>query len=785
MRSVYRSEFRNVVRWLLVVAVAGMGLAVAPGSVGAQPIEIWPPAPPMPSIDGISIDEHVVRAVIDGPIAEVTVTQVFRNESGRLAEGTFLFPLPDDAAVGDFQMTVNGEVLEGRLMESDAARRIYEETVRQIRDPALLEYAGRGLFQTSVFPIPPGESRTLQFRYGVLLDAENGLHRFSYPLRVPGSSRPALHTELTVEIASEDGVRAVYSPSHDVAIERGSDDAAIVRFEAENQPLASDFALYFGLGNDAIGLNLISHRPAGEEGYFVLLAAPSIDVEVEEVAQRDVVFVLDVSGSMEGPKLAQAKEAVRYVVEHLNAGDRFNLIAFSTGATLWSDRLADVTAEHVDDALAWIDGLDASGSTDINRAVLEALAQIDRDGASGGSPSYVLFMTDGMPTQGETDIGKILRNAQDNLPGEAVVRLFTFGVGFDVNTDLLDTLSQEMGGRSRYVRPDEQIDEAVSEFYATIQTPVLTDVEVELGDGVLASDTYPYPIPDLFAGEQLVVTGRYREGGEANVALSGRVGDERVRFVYPELSLVNAGGEPFVARLWATRKIGALMEQIRRQGPDPEVVDAIVDLSMRYGIVTPYTSYLVEEPESIPLADMATGQPGPMPRRDLLADAQARVLTQAEAAAAAPASGAAAVEASEAREKLRSAESVVEHQELRFAGGKTFVSQGRVAMPDGSEKMLWVDTAYSDDMELETVAFASERYFELARQPELAEILALSSEIVVAVDDAHAIRVSAAEDAASAGANDDAHAGASVDQEEASDSVWSAIWEWLAGKGRR
>ena len=305
---------------LLVGVVVALVLSALSSSVTAQGATVGPPPTLMAWQNGITVDEHHVRASMEGPIAEVVVTQVFHNESNQIAEGTFLFPLPEDAAVGDFQMSVNGQVIEGQLMDSDTARRIYEETVRQIRDPALLEYAGRGLFQTSVFPIPPGESRTLQLRYGVVLDAEQGLHRFTYPLRIPGASTPAKRTSVEVEINAEDGLRAVYSPSHDIDLVRSGDHGAIATYQTQDEPLNADFELYFGLGSESISLNLLSHRPAGEDGYFILLASPSIEVDESEVASRDVVFVVDVSGSMEGPKLGQAKDAVRYVVEHLNPG---------------------------------------------------------------------------------------------------------------------------------------------------------------------------------------------------------------------------------------------------------------------------------------------------------------------------------------------------------------------------------------------------------------------------------------------------------------------------------
>lgn len=771
-------------RYLLPTLAALLAVCLLPARAHTQGVIIEPP-PPIAWIEGVAVDEHIVDAKIDGAVAEVTVKQVFRNESRSLAEGTFLFPLPEDAAVSDFQMTVNGQVIEGQLMDSELARRIYEETVREIRDPALLEYAGRGLFRTSVFPIPPGETRTLQLRYLVVLESENGLYRFTYPLRVPGASRPAQRTELEIDLSSDEGLRAVYSPTHDVLLVREDDNRAVVRYESEGEVLDADFELYYGVDDDTVGLNLISHKPAGEDGYFLLLASPSIEVTSEDIASRDVVFVVDVSGSMEGPKLKQAKEAVRYVVEHLNPNDRFNLVAFSTGVRLWNERLMDATEENVADAQVWIDRLDASGSTDINRALLESLAQFDTGEDSDTATGYLLFMTDGLPTQGETEAPKIIRNALSNQPDDVTIRLFSFGVGFDVDTDLLDVVSRQLGGRSSYVRPDEQIDEAVSQFYATIQTPVLTNVELDFGGDPVVSEVFPYPIPDLFAGEQLVVTGRYRNGGELAIVLQGKVDGDVVRTVYTERRLVNAGGEPFVARLWATRKIGVLMDQIRRSGPEPELVDAIADLSMRYGIVTPYTSYLVEEPEAYPPAQVRQDGGRDVPPMDFSSRARESVAAEAEEAAEAPASGEAAVAASLARAQLQSATAVDEHQAVKYAGGRAFVAQRSVALPNGRQATLWVDTAYDLEMDVETVPFGSERYFELAADDSYAEILALSPEILFSVDDVRAIRVTSIADADDTEyATDTQAGGAALDSENhnGDESAWEQFMEWLSGQ---
>ncbi len=733
-----RSRFVLIVFFfLLALLIASLNVS----SVSAQGIIIdppWPrplptPAPlPLPMPPTINIEQHSIVAEIDGPIAQVQVTQQFRNEQAVTVEGIYVFPLPKDAVVSDFQLTVDGQTLEGKLLGGDEARRIYEEIVRSQRDPALLEYLGRELFQTSVFPIPAGATRTVTFRYTQIVAQQSGLFKFSYPLRTaPFGSAPVKDLSLTVELRNQPGLRTIYSPQFALNIERADDSSASIRYRANAAQPDQDFELYFGVDEAAVGLNVLSYKPAGEDGFFLLLAAPSVDVAQTEIVERDLILVVDVSGSMQGEKIEQARNAAKAVVEQLHDGDRFNLIAFSTGVRLWNRRLQPASDANRQAAHRWIDGLAATGSTDINRSLLEGLSQLvgERDEPR---PAYMLFLTDGLPTMGETEPQRIITNALNNAPARTV-RLFTFGVGFDVNTDLLDRLSRELGGRSTYVKPDEAIDEKVGEFYAGISTPVLTDLALDWQSKSVLDELYPYPLPDLFVGDQLILVGRYQQGGPLGLTLSGTANERELIFEYTGHSLVTSGGEPFVARLWATRKIGALLEQIRQSGPLPELVDEVVELSLAYGIVTPYTSYLVVEPEL--QGDQATAA---VP---LLERAQADALYSLSQSAAAPASGADAVAASEMRSSLVNAANVRQNAQVRYIAGKTFVQKSLVEGADGQTVVRWVDTAYNEDLETETVIFGSERYFALARQPELAPWLALSSELLVVVDEGKALRI--------------------------------------------
>jgi len=375
-------------------------------------------------------------------------------------------------------------------------------------------------------------------------------------------------------------------------------------------------------------------------------------------------------------------------------------------------------------ASQFVSNLLAEGSTDINRALLETLAQVDPE-----RPTVIVFLTDGLPTVGETMPQRIIDNVRQQMGRN--VQLFSFGVGYDVDTVLLDTISQENRGASAYVQPDQAIDEAVSTFYQKISTPVLSGLTLDMGPAQV-EDLYPYPLPDLFAGSQLVLAGRYRSGGPVPVTLRGQVNGEEKVYTFDDLSLRSAGGEPFIARLWATRKIGHLLNQVRLAGPSQELIDEIVRLSTTYGIATPYTSFFVPEPAG----PMPVGGAGPMPTMAPAPAVVMEVEKQVEAAAsealaaapAAPASGAAAVQNSQAREALRSADVAAAGEAangLRTALDKTFAYQAG----------LWVDTAYRTDQPKRELAFGSDEYFALlAEHPEWAGYLAVSPNLIVVLD---------------------------------------------------
>jgi Ca-activated chloride channel family protein len=711
----------------LAVVMTAVQPALADGVVIPDPPP-WPEPPPLRET-WLTIRYHRVSVSIDSQVAVTRVEQEFVNEHDWEAEGTYVFPLPEGASVSEFTMWVGGKPVEGEILPADEARRIYEDIVRRRRDPALLEYVGRQAVKARIFPIPPGGSRKIELEYTQVLPVDSGLVRYDYPLNTEKfSTRPLEEVSIHVDIRSDDAMHAIYSPTHQdrLFIERDGDFRATAGYEETDVLPDQDFELVYTVSQEDVGLNLMTYRESPNSGFFLLLAAPTVEVGRERVIPRDVVLVLDTSGSMEGAKLTQAKNALVYVLEHLNEEDRFSVIAFSTGLAQYASGLRPA-AESLR-AAEWVAELEAMGGTNINRALLEAILSSTGDKASevdSGRPIVLIFLTDGLPTEGVTEVDQILANVEAAAPGN--VRLFPFGVGDDVNTVLLDTLAEQNRGATGYVRPDERIDEEVSAFFAKIRTPVLTDIELDFGE-VVAEDTYPYPLPDLFAGSQLIVTGRYRlpslhAGGES-ITLSGRVDGDRREFVLVDAFAARDQEDPstgptasFIPRLWATRKIGHLLTQIRLHGEKKEWVDAVVSLSVRYGIVTPYTSFLITD-------------------EDILTEAGREKAVRNFMARPAPdASGAPAVEMAEQEAQLRGADSAAPStgtagdrvpeealRAVRRVGSKTFV------LEDG----VWIDTSFNaDSMRTEQLPFGSQAYFEvLAARPGWGDYLALGDRVI-------------------------------------------------------
>jgi Ca-activated chloride channel family protein len=541
----------------------------------------------------LEVAYHHVNVKIDGQVATTAIDQEFYNPNPQRLEGTYLFPVPKGAQINKFTMEIAGRQVEAELLPADKARRIYEDIVRKMRDPALLEYAGRSLFKVRIFPIEPHSRKRITLSYTQVLRADSGLVSYVYPLNTEKfSAAPVKTVSVKVELATKRPLKTIYSPSHNVEVRRHGATRATVGFESKNVRPDTDFQVVFSTVDADVGVNLMTYRNGDGDGYFLLLASPGADIKSNRIVPKDVAFVLDTSGSMAGNKLAQAKKAIQFCVENLNDSDRFEIIRFSTEAEPLFDKLVKATEENRQRAADFIKGLKPIGGTAIEEALRKALElRPDRS----DRPYVVIFLTDGQPTVGVTDEKQILSSVK-RVGGNT--RVFCFGIGTDVNTHLLDSITDATRAFSQYVLPDEDIELKVSSFFTKIKEPVLANPTLRFGGNIRASRVYPSPLPDLFKGEQLIVVGRYSGDGHAAVTVEGTVNGVAKKFT-DEVEFPSRDTEhDFIPRLWATRRIGFLLDEIRLHGENRELRDEVTDLARQYGIVTPYTAYLIVEDES-------------------------------------------------------------------------------------------------------------------------------------------------------------------------------------------
>ncbi len=683
-------------RAFAVLAGLAAALAAAP-ALRADGFIIPDHRPGGPPVPPLSVKYHHVKVEIVGQVAKTSVDQVFINHFGRDIEGTYIFPVPEGASVSDFAMFIGGERVKGEILDSREARRVYEDIVRRMRDPGLLEYMGRNLFRARVYPIPANGEKRVQISYTEVLKAENSLVRYLYPLNTERFSRdPIRDVSISVEIESPVPLVNVYSPTHKVSVRKDAEGRARVGYEEERVRPDKDFVLYYSLSKDDVGLSFLNwDGPDG--GYFMLLAAPRFAAAGERVVAKRLVLVLDSSGSMSGTKIRQAKEAARFIVNHLGRGDEFTLVDFDDGVSAFSDGLLPATDENVDRALKFIDAIEDSGGTNINEALLAALSRIP----GGDRPNYVLFLTDGLPTVGTTETAEILKNVARANGRNA--RIFVFGVGHDVNTELLDRISSDNRGTSVYVGEGEDLEVALSGFYEKIASPVLADLAVDF-DGIETDQVYPRTLPDLFKGSQLVLVGRYRGRGPVTAVLTGKSGREAKRFVLESRALDRGDRFGFLARLWATRRIGYLLEEIRLRGSNEELVGEVRRLGLKYGIVTPYTSFLVTEREAEHLDAAA-----PAAREAVLGGVVG---------------GVGAVRAAKATQALKEEVRVAAaaSERILYKEDKTFY------LKDG----VWTDSEYKDGAPVKDVKFNSDEFYRLiADKPGLAKYLSAARSLIV------------------------------------------------------
>ena len=568
---------------ILLVFCAFFTLAVTSFSDGY--IIPRPRPRPMPKpLKHLTVNYHKVYVAIENQLVTTRVEQEFHNPNSRIFEGDYIFPIPKGAVITDFAIWENGKKLKGEILKADEARKIYQDIVRQMRDPGLLEFQGTDTYRVRVFPIQPKANKKIEIEYTQMLKNENGLMRYQYPLKIEALGREKIKEVLIqCSIDSDDPIKNIYSSTHDISLPSRSEKSAKVSFESNNFLPDKDFVLYYSVSSDNVGINLLTYKDGDDDGYFIALFAPKHRIDKNEIQPKNIIFVIDRSGSMSGEKIVQAKAGLKFCVENLNENDHFNIIAFSDYRETLSKWPIKASKANLKKGLDFIKNFNATGGTDINSALKEALEMFE-----GKSKNYIIFLTDGLATVGEQKEEKIIQNI--SKANDVNARIFVWGVGYDVNTHLLDRCANDNKGASEYIEPKENIEIKISNFYSKIQNPFLSDLKFSVGK-IETYDIFPKTLPDLFAGSQLVITGRYKSSGSGTMQLSGTVNDKQIFFKkkvqFPGKDLE----KDTIPYIWASRKIGYLTEQVRLSH-NKELIDEIIRLSKKFGIVTEYTSFL-------------------------------------------------------------------------------------------------------------------------------------------------------------------------------------------------
>lgn len=683
-----------------------------------------PPIPHIPPRVVLEVRSLAVEISMEDRTAVTEIEQVFYNPGARLQEGMYIFPLPSAAHVENFSMYIDGVETRAELLDAKKAARIYQDIVRRMRDPALLEYLGNDLFRAKVFPIEAHAEKRVKLRYRQVLESDQGLNRYVYPLRagrVKAAELKSFSIHAHLKVSSP--LKTLYSPTHQFEIRRKGRRGAELSFEAESWPTERDVEILFSTDERPIGLDVLTHGMENER-YFWMTINP--DLEEGNLVAKDLILVLDTSGSMSGEKMEQAKRALLFCIDNLNREDRFAVIRFATEASTLARLPVIASVEQRAKARAFIDGFQALGGTNLEDALKLALAMEPEP----NRPQVVILLTDGKPTIGERDEARLIKMITGaNAHGK---RVFPFGIGHEINIHLLDKIAATTGGWRTYVQPEQDLELKLSSFYEKIRSPVLSGVELEVA-GVTFAQTYPHRLPDLFKGLPLHIFGKYRGEGRARIRLKGTVNGKARVFEFRHSFPARSQGPSFIAELWAQRRVGYLLDRVRLYGEEKELIDEVVLLAKRYGIITPYTSYLILEDSDRPISWLPSPAPTPVRpfyrSQDRLAQAYKNMRAK---------SGSAGVSASEELQRMEMADVLEDRQQawanvagragapivvgVQTAGGRAFYLRDKT----------WVDVSWDENAGNKTrfVEFAGEAYFELlSKNPELSSILALGPRV--------------------------------------------------------
>jgi len=758
---------RLVAGFSLAFALGGTTLALAQASGRAETVEIVPQARRWiaPNTNLARLSAVDVKVAIDGQVATTTLELSLTNPVGTPQEAEVMLPVPEGVSIKSLQFDGVGPEPTAKLLPRDEARRIYDSITRRRKDPALLEFAGYGMIRTSAFPIPANGTLKARITYEQLLNSDNGRVEYFLPrsetlAATPAASFGGVTWTFACSINSEQPISTIYSPSHEISIDKTSPKRAEVKVSTAAAAAPGAFRITYlpeTAKSDGLSATLLAYPDPsigdGSGGFFLLLGALPARTGESPIQKREVTLVLDRSGSMQGEKFQQARDAAIAVVDGLREGELFNIVDYSDSVSSFEKAPVAKSLTSAQQAKAYLGALRPNGGTNIHDALLDAV----RPAVADESLPMIIFLTDGLPTVGITNevaIREAVKTANSHNR-----RLFSFGVGYDVNTPLLSSISAASRGAPTYVLPGENIENKVSQVFRRLEGPRLASPSLSTDRSV--REMQPATMNDIFEGDQILVVGQYTTSAPLKMQLQGKDGGKDASFnLNFDVAQAASARNGYIARLWATRKIGFLLGQIREQTAggvnttDPklkELVDEVVRLSTRYGVMTEYTSFLATEPG----VDFASGAGRQAIRDHSMAEFSSRSSKRSGMSSVNQEMNAESLQAAKAPQKAAAGGFINKDMKRETIGGVQNIAEHTLYQrkaPEGQKsQMRWVDARLLTQ-EAETpdqvVALGTPEYDIVAQQLidlGQASYLAMPGEVLVLVNSKRVLLQNSAE----------------------------------------
>jgi len=579
-----KNTLRKQIRCSLLAGVAGLaviattangaGLLIADGGFGGE----------------LKIIEQDVQVSINNGVAVTKVVQVFQNQEERQVEALYTFPVPRGASVANFSMWINGKEMVGEVLEKEKAREIYNSYKQVKRDPGLLEQVDYRTFEMRIFPIGPKAEQRVEITYYQELESDHDTLRYVYPLasatRQTADTRVHGRFSFQADVRSLVPIEKIESPSHisDMVVAKHAEDYGQVSLEQRDSDLNRDVVLTCTLSRPKTGLDLITSKEKGEDGFFMMTLTAGDDLAAMD-ERMDYVFLLDISGSMGNDgKLAISRDSIMAFVNGLDTGDRFELLTFNVQPNPLFGSLREVSGDAQTEARRLLKNQSARGGTVLKPALLTAYKYADPDRVLN-----VVVLSDGLTEQRErAELLQVIGERPRNC------RVFCIGVGNDVNRPLLEQVAEDSGGLAAFLSHGDNYEQAAKSFRRKLMRPVAGSLNVEVS-GINTYDIEPQVLPSLYHGMPIRIYGRYRGNGEAKVRLIGDIRGKAFvsedTMVFPDRDDTN----PEIERMWAWKRIDQLQKKADRSGSRESVIGEIVSLGEKYSIVSEYTSFIVLE----------------------------------------------------------------------------------------------------------------------------------------------------------------------------------------------